>query len=104
MLQNCKYDMQVRIKHMGFVYNGAQLTVVTAYEDNADSGLSGVSISLVQKTTLVRKFAISSSSPLPRNALQALLNSSQYTHDWTSHELVLCKSLLAFTENQMLFP
>jgi hypothetical protein len=96
--------MQVRIKRIGFVYNGAQLTVVTAYEDNADSGLSGVSISLVQKANLVRKFAISSSSPLPRNALQALLNYSQYTRDWTPHEIVLCKSLLAFTEDQMLFP
>ena len=73
--------MQVRIKRIGIVYNGAQLTVVTAYEDNADSGLSGVSISLVQKTNLVRKFAISSSLPLPRNALQALLNYSQYARD-----------------------
>jgi heterokaryon incompatibility protein (HET) len=88
---------------MGYIYGGAQLTVVAGYGNDADAGLPGVSNihrKRQQHSTQIGNFKLST---MPRNAFQALLDSSWYSRGWTFQELLFSKRILAFTEEQILF-
>jgi hypothetical protein len=101
--QDCDLDKKAQLSYMGYIYGGAQLTIVAGYGDNANSGLPGVSDISRKREQCSTQFGNLKLTTMPRDAFQALLDSPWYSRGWTFQELLLSKRLLAFTEEQMLF-
>lgn len=96
-------DKKTQLGHMGYIYGGAQCTIVAGYGNDADAGLPGISNISRKRQHFHTQIGDLKLSTAPRNAAAVLRNSVWYTRGWTFQELILSKRLLVFTEEQMLF-
>jgi hypothetical protein len=91
-----------QISQMGLIYRRAEITIIAAAGDDADSGLHGVGDMprRLQPIAEVGDFSVISTMALPYQTIPA---STWATRGWTLQEAVLSRRRLAFTENQVYF-
>lgn len=95
-----------QIGQMNLIYAGAEITLVAAAGDDADSGLPGVAVR-PRPETLVQLLTAKSNdctifwiAPLPKDVIR---DSKWATRGWTYQEGFLSRRLLVFTEDQVYF-
>jgi hypothetical protein len=103
IIQDDERDKLHQIQNMGLIYSHAQVTLIAAEGNNANSGLPGVrpdSRSIYQLSTSVGGLDFALTLPSPK---AAFVGSPWGSRGWTFQEFALSKRVLFFSRYQVYF-
>jgi hypothetical protein len=103
IIQDDERDKLHQIQNMGLIYSHAQVTLIAAEGNNANSGLPGVrpdSRSINQLSTSVGSLDFALTLPSPK---AAFVGSPWGSRGWTFQEFALSKRVLFFSRYQVYF-
>ncbi|KAI0123505.1 heterokaryon incompatibility protein-domain-containing protein [Xylariales sp. AK1849] len=101
--QSDQVSKQHQIKHMGSIYNNAEVTIVSASGADAEYGLPGAPRRprhSRQVSITLKDYKIGS---VQRHPVQAILGSQWNTRGWTYQEAFLSRRLLCFTDDEIYY-